>query len=75
VILDLALTVLFCVYVGLALSAPLFVVPATVICRKLGKPSWKGAIACIPWLGLPMFALIIGSSQESAGSTRPADRR
>ena len=66
--MDLFLTVLFYVYVGLACSAPLFAIPAVVICRKLSDASWKGAVACVPWIGLPLFALMIRFPEPSRAS-------
>jgi hypothetical protein len=72
--MDLALTILFYVYVGLALSAPTFVIPAVVICRKSSNPSWKGVIAGVPLIGLPLFALLIRfprASRRPAPSVEP----
>jgi len=73
--MDVILTVLFYVYVALAFSAPLFVIPAIVICRKLSNPFWKGAIVCIPWLGLPLFVLMIHFTKKSTLQPLFFDRR
>jgi hypothetical protein len=61
--MDLVLTILFYVYLGLALSAPLLVFPALLICRKLANPLWKGLVVLIPLLGLPLFSLILDFRQ------------
>jgi hypothetical protein len=73
--MDHALITLFYVYAGLAFSAPLFVIPALVICRKLSDSYWKAAIASIPWLGLPLFALVIRFPEESRYPPGSRDRR
>jgi len=57
--MDVFLTILFYVYLGLALSTPLLVIPALLICRKLSNPSWKGLVVLIPIVGLPLFSLIL----------------
>ena len=57
--MDIFLTILFYVYLGLALSAPFLVIPAILICRKLANPWWKRLVVLIPLFGLPLFALII----------------
>jgi len=73
--LDFVLTILFYVYAGLAFSAPLFAIPAFVICRRLSNPSWKGVVACIPWLGLPVFAWMIRFPMESTRESVRLGRR
>jgi hypothetical protein len=57
--MDVFLTILFYVYLGLALSAPFLVIPAIWICHKLSNPWWKGLVVLIPLFGLPLFSLII----------------
>jgi hypothetical protein len=57
--MDTLLTVLVYEYVGLAFSAPLLVIPAMLICRKLANPWWKSLVILIPLLGLPLFSLIL----------------
>jgi hypothetical protein len=63
--MDLTLSILFYGYVGLALSSPLFVIPALVMCRRLSNSYWKAALVCVPWLGLPLFALLIRFPEPS----------
>jgi hypothetical protein len=72
--MDEVLTVLFYVYAGLAVSAPLLAIPAILICRRLSIPPWKGAVVCIPWLGLPLFALMI-RLPDHGNTPRPLDPR
>ena len=73
--MDLVLTILFCVYAALGISAPVFVIPAVIISRKLSNATWRGVVAGIPWLGLPLFALMIRRSKESARPAVALDRR
>ncbi len=73
--MDLFLTVLFYIYLTLALSAPLLVIPAIVMCRTLSNPSWKGLVVLIPLVGLPLFSLLITlpklSPTAARNSTKP----
>lgn len=57
--MDVFLTILFYVYLGLALTAPLLVIPAMFLCRNLSNPWRKGLVVLIPWFGLSFFSLII----------------
>jgi len=57
--MDVFLTILFYVYLGLALSTPLLVIPAPLICRKLSNSSWKALVVLIPIFGFPLFSLIL----------------
>ena len=40
--MDIVLTVLFYIYLGLFLSAPFLLVPAIFMCRLISNPWWKG---------------------------------
>ena len=73
--MDLALTILFCLYLALALSAPFFAIPAVVICRKLDIAMWRGVVAGIPLIGLPLFALLLRRPAGVALSPDPVVRR
>jgi hypothetical protein len=57
--MDRALTALFYLYLALALTAPLLLVPAVLICRRSSNPLWKSALVLIPWVGLPLFSVLV----------------
>jgi hypothetical protein len=57
--MEIFLTILFYVYLGLALSAPFLVIPAILICRASANPWWKGLVVLIPLFGLPLFCLMV----------------
>jgi hypothetical protein len=57
--MDCFLTILFYVYLGLAVSTPLLIVPAIVLCHKTCNPLWKSLAVIIPVLGLPLFCLAL----------------
>ena len=57
--MDIVLTILFYIYLGLFLSAPFLLIPAVLICRKLSNPWWKGLVMLVPVLGVPLFFLML----------------
>jgi hypothetical protein len=55
--MDVMLTALFYVYLGLVVSTPLLLLPSTRICRRLSTTSWKSLLVLVPVAGLALFTL------------------
>jgi hypothetical protein len=62
--MDGFLTALFYVYAGLALTAPLLLVPALQLCRRSGEPARKALLVLLPYIGLPLFALALRHTRD-----------
>jgi hypothetical protein len=55
--MDILLTALFYVYLGLVVSTPVLLFPSTRICRQLSTASWKSLLVLVPVVGLALFTL------------------
>jgi hypothetical protein len=65
--MDVLLTALFYVYLGLVVSTPLLLFPSTRICRKLSAASWKSLLVLVPVAGLALFTLATRRQRGVAG--------
>jgi hypothetical protein len=62
------LATLFYIHAGLAITTPLLVVPAGLICRKRAHSRWKTLAVLVPVIGLPLFAVMVDPPRRRVGA-------
>ena len=61
----MVLALILLVYIGL------IVLPAAIICRRIGRPWWFGAFALVPVVNIGLLWFVAVTNWDTAAANRP----